>query len=641
MRPSITIHRPIVIALIIVVVGLAAYAPSFSVPFQLDDSPNIRENPLVTQPGLFLHSSDYCSRLPEESDQSVVCKFFKTRFVGYASFAVNHAVHGLDPWGYHAVNFVIHIVNALVVAWLVILTFRTPVMRNSISESGIKWMALAVGLFFVSHPLQTQAVTYIVQRFASLATSFYLLSVTLYVKWRLAVVEKSAEKRNGSWWFYGASLLSAVLGMWTKEIAFTAPLAATLYEGMFFEGAWKRRIVGLLPLISTMALIPLNLLHAGNAPGEMLGEMQDVTRLFSTLSRPEYLWTEMRVMMTYLRLLAIPVGQNLDYDYPVSHSFFSGPVLLSFACIVLLLGLGMYWHVRSRTVTARLYRLASFGVLWFFLALLVESSVIPIVDVIFEHRVYLPSVGFFVAAVVLCYGIVDRARKRGISARPMAAVALACVVILFAGLTHARNKVWQSDVSLWEDVVKKSPGKSRGYNNLGRAYFAANKINDAIHMYEKALRLDSRNYQALNNLGMAYYTLGSYERAAAAYRAAIYVMPGAPVVHNNLGMAYFQLGQLEESEKSYSLAVSLDPFYAQAYNNRGAVYGRRKEYNRAIEDFSRAISIAPGFAGYYLNRGVAYASMGAAIKASADYQAACERGNEQGCISLRMLQGRM
>ncbi|HWR58589.1 MAG TPA: hypothetical protein VN328_06845, partial [Thermodesulfovibrionales bacterium] len=427
-------------AVLICLVCFLSYSNTFNVPFQFDDLHNISEKPYVRDINMFFD--------PSRSSQD---SSFVMRSVAYITFAVNYWIHGNDVVGYHILNTAIHLLNGFLVYFLVLLTFRTSCLgseklkvKNEKAEQGPEdpspftfhlshLFPLAVALLFVSHPVQTQAVTYIVQRLASLATLFYLLSLLMYIKWRLGQQEpgdrsqetevgsqqskartRDSRLKTGSYYFL--SLISAVLAMKTKEIAFTLPLVIALYEFMFFGGGLKKRILYLVPLLLTMLIIPLGLISIGKPTGEIIGDVSDATKVGTDISRWDYLFSEFRVIVTYIRLLFFPVNQNLDYDYPVYHSFSDPNVFLSFLLLVSIFGLGVYLAYRSwfmahrkrlqanetltpdNELSAMSYqRLIAFGIFWFFITLFVESSVIPIADVIFEHRLYLPSVGFFIA----------------------------------------------------------------------------------------------------------------------------------------------------------------------------------------------------------------------------------------------------
>ncbi len=406
--------------LLIAVIGFIAYSNTFHVPFVFDDVYQIKGNQMIRDLNNLLLALKGHAFPPDQ--------YNPRRFVGYLSFALNYKFGGVDVEGYHLTNLFIHIANAVLVYFFVQLTFKTPYFNKAgIRDQGLgtgqgkqnpgtggpaavygpqspipnpqpptpAFVALFSALLFVSHPLQTQAVTYVVQRLASLATLFCLLSLVLYINGRLA------SRQAGKLVSYVLALISAVLAMKTKEIAFTLPLLIILYEVTFFAAPLKKKLLFLLPVALTLIIVPISVMHSGRPLGELLSDLSENTRVQSAVPRWDYLMTEMRVVTTYIRLIFVPVNQNLDYDYPIYHSLFTPSVFLSFVFLLSLFGLGVYLlsssHARRMKdpELAPYHRLIGFGILWFFITLSVESSFIPIVDVIFEHRVYLPSRRFF------------------------------------------------------------------------------------------------------------------------------------------------------------------------------------------------------------------------------------------------------
>jgi len=481
-------------------------------------------------------------------------------------------------------------------------------------------IALFTALLFACHPIQTQAVTYIAQRFASLATLFFLLSLVTYARSRIPSAAGRSNNRALIW--YGVSLLSAVLAMKTKEIAFTLPVVIALYEFLFLEGSLKKRILLLLPFLLTMAIIPLNLLATSKPLGEVLRDVSEATRLQTTVSRGEYLVTEFTVIVTYLRLLFFPVNQNLDYDYPLFKSFFMPEVVFSALLLSLIIGTGIYLLYRDRRSHHGVGRLAAFGIFWFFITLSVESSLIPIADVIFEHRLYLPSVGFFLTCTSALFWGVDRLRNRWAKAEQVVVIALAAAVIVLAGLTYARNTVWQSEVSLWNDVISKSPLKARGYNGLGLAYFNKGRYDRAIEAFARAIELYPTYGVAYNNIGNSYFRTGVYDRAIEAQTEAIALEPNNAIFRDNRGLSYAGIGSYDLATADFAKAIALDPSYAKSYHNLGYVYHKKGLYRPAIEEYTKAIALDPGNAVFRSNRGSAYAAIGDYERAIEDQTAA-------------------
>ena len=589
--------NPLVHGALIIMLSLAAYSNTFHVPFQFDDPRSISDVPFVRD----IH------QFPNP--------LMLQRAVGFFTFALNYWLHGTDVAGYHIVNLVIHIINAFLVYALVVLSFRTSILQRSSLIRYATHIALFAALLFACHPIQTQAVTYIAQRFASLATLFFLLSLVAYVRSRLPLGATTLNRQSLTW--YGVSLLAAVLAMKTKEIAFTLPVVITLYEFLFLEGAIKKRVLLLLPFLLTMTIIPLNLLGTARPLGDVISDISEVTRLQTTVPRGEYLYTELTVIVTYLRLLFFPVNQNLDYDYPLFVSFLMPEVVLSFLVLALILGTGVYLLYRDRRSPGT-GRLTAFGIFWFFITVSVESSVIPIADVIYEHRLYLPSVGFFLACMSAVFWGVDRLRYRWAKVERAVVIFLAGAVIAFTGMTYARNTVWLTEVSLWKDVISKSPQKARGYNGLGLAYFNKGVYDKAIEAFARAIEIHPAYGVAYNNIGNSYFRTGLYDKALEAQNKAIALEPDNAIFRDNRGLTYSAIGSYDRAIADFTEAIKLDPSYAKSYHNLGFVYHKKGLYRQAIEEYTRAIAMDPGNAVFRSNRGSAYAATGQYEKAIVD-----------------------
>lgn len=615
-RVKILLRSPVFHCAISVAVCLLAYSNTLHVPFHLDDAPNILEKFYVRDLRSFFFPSGGRPFVPDSA--------FSLRKIGYFTFALNYWLDGDRVSGYHAVNILIHCINALLVYWLVALSFRTPVVGNTALRKSSGMIALFSALLFASHPVQTQAVTYVVQRFASLATLFYLLSLATYIKSRLVYTSSASWRRALPW--YSCSFLSAILAMYTKEIAFTLPLAVVLYEFLFFKGGAKKRFLIVVPYLLTMGIIPLELLGAPRGIGELLGDVKVVTRAASPLSRMEYLATELRVIVTYTRLLLFPIHQNLDYDYPVFRSFIDGEILLSFTFLAVLAGLGVYLAHRDRRLSSGT-TMISFGIFLFFVALSVESSIIPITEVINEHRLYLASGGAFIALSSSFFLIAQKTRN-DFAVRACVLI-LAVAVLFLSGLTYERNKVWQSGVTLWGDVVQKSPGKARGHLNLGVELRAIGKVREAIEQYKLAIRLKPDYAEAYNNLGVAYKELGRMDEAMEQYKSAIRLQPEFAEAYNNLGIVYWETGSAEDAIQQYRKAISLDGGLANAHTNLGVVYWKLGWIHQAIEQYQIAIEVRPDLADAFNNLGVIYASLGWLDKAIENFDLAVKKNPDR------------
>ena len=479
---------------LICLVGVIAYSNSFDCSFHFDDIPVIQDN----------------SAIRSLSHIQAWWGFIPSRPLGTLSFALNYHFNQLAVWGYHLVNLAIHLVNALLVWWLVMLTMTTPVMRIQPLSRHKETMAFFAALLFVSHPLATQSVTYIVQRYASLATLFYLLSLALYIKGRLG-----EDKNTRVSFFYAGSLLCAVLGILTKEVVFTLPFALILYEYSFIRtDTWKIELkdkniqlpIAMLVIFLVFFFVNFSLQIFNTVP-----PLPDQGYDYPITGR-EYLLTQFRVILTYIRLFIVPVNQNLDYDYPLSHSLFEWQTLLGLISLTGILVLGI--------LLFRKYRLLSFGIIWFFLTLSVESSIIPISqNVIFEHRTYLPGLGFFLVLTgIVFYFLQDRSKRVGWAI-------LLLIVLTNTILTYERNKVWANEYTLWADCLKKSPDKPRPLSNYGAALADSGQASEALTYYDKAIKLNPHYYRAYYNRGAAYDALGNYKQAITDFDRAIEINP--------------------------------------------------------------------------------------------------------------------
>ncbi len=565
--------------LIIITLGFVIYSNSFNNGFHFDDM-------------FFILNK---AQIRDLSDLSAIWNAHShpARFIGFLSFALNYHFHQYNVFGYHVVNWLIHIANGLMVWWLVHLLFRTDRLKSDPLRIYVSWTSLLAALIFISHPLQTQAVTYITQRFASLATLFYLLSVCTFLKARL-----SSSRLSGVW--FALCAVSALAGMFTKQIVFTLPLTIILIELIFVKPKqinW--RLIGMVALF--LLIVPgifsfradqfLNIKH--------MSESHEGDHLTSGI----YFLTQLRVLITYLRLLVVPVGQNLDYDYPAITDIFDPRVWICFLALSALFVAGLS-NLRRRP-------LIGFGILWFFVTISVESTFITIKNVIFEHRLYLPMIGVSLVAV---FGLLTAVKR----IRPVITV-FAVVIVLFSVLTYQRNFIWRDSITLWTDVVQKSPNKARPWVSLGIAYIQQDKYETAYEHLTRALEINPKEYKALNNLGLIYARRGEFKTAVDYYDQAIAVNPRSPVTLNNRGDAYRNLGEDLKAFEDFNQAVSLNPYYAEAFVNRGVFYGRRDQRQNALEDFNQAIRLNPTLPEPYNNRGIVYQQMNELDKAERDF----------------------
>jgi len=592
-RATILALNPWIHVALLVTASLLPYSGSLRAPFTFDDQRCIVDNPAI-------RSFEYFTSPASGRPAGVLCGT-GPRIVGLFSFAVNYAIGGIDVTGFHVFNLAVHLACTLLVYAFIRLTIRTPAFRKprtelaSMAGSG-PLIALLAALLFACHPVQTQAVTYVTQRFTSLATMLYLLSSVLYVRFR-----NGTGGAPGRFALYVGSVLAAVLAMFTKEIAFTLPFALALHEPMFGEGKRRTRWLSLAPFFATLVIIPFTIL-APTGGATTLTAVDDTLRGLVTntrLSRFEYVTTQIPVTSTYLRLLLLPVGQNLDYDHPIHRSLLDPEVVLSGSIVLAIVAFGVWLFLRSRYPQSRWgpeFRLASFGIGWFFLNLTLEATAVPLPDVIFEHRLYLPSVGFFLAIAALVVILRDKLRASlPLAARAVVPLFMACVAAL-TWATYARNAIWSDPVLLWEDVAAKSPRKPRAFIELGALHAKSGNLDEATLAIENAIRVAPDLADPYNTLGVIRKREGRTAEAMQNYQTALRLRPDFAEVHNNIGILLSSGATSEEAAAEFQEAIRLKPDYAEAHNNLGVLRARQGRWSDAIREFEAALRINPSHA---------------------------------------------
>jgi len=598
---------PLAASLLIILLTIIIYVPAIKAPFVLDDEINIIRNAR-------LHN--FTGFWPP----------LGSRYLAYLSFALNYTVGGLNTFGYHLVNLVIHILSAMTLYGLVRSLFRTPAMGGRAEKGGdsalANHIALLTALIFTAHPLNTQAVIYITQRFTSMAALFYLLSLYLYLKWRLA------EKGPFSLLFYVLSILTAIMAAKTKEISFTLPFVIVLAEYVFFTepGRWinKKRLYYLIPYAIVLILIPLSILGPelglwGLKRGADAGftRIQQVIDL-KELSPYSYLMTQFTVVPKYIKLLFIPFPLNLDYDYPLYHSFFSLKVMAGFVLLLFIFTVSLFTASFARRRHRPLLLIAMAGLLWFFITLSIESTVIPIRDVIFEHRMYLPGAGLALALSVLIVDILRRGKKQAFGR----AVLITAIIITtpLTVIALGRALVWSDAVRLNEDIVRKSPNKARAHNNLGALYATKGQLDKAIIEFRKTIDIESDSSGPHKNLARALYGKGDISGAVREYKAAIRANPGAFEAHQALAFIYRGKGLYAESEKEYKIILSLVPWNIKARNNLANIYVVQERLMEAISEYKNILMRKPGYIEVYYNLGFALEKAGHTEEALYNYK---------------------
>jgi len=575
---------------LIVLAALAAYYNSFGGVFAYDDQGAIVENPTIRQ--LWPIWPVLCPPCNGETVGGRPLLNF--------SLAINFAISGLDVWSYHVTNLVIHIAAALLLFGILRRTFLLPALRGRFGKAAT-WLALASALIWTVHPLQTESVTYVVQRAESLAGLFYLLTLYCVIRGVGTVPFfaagnpaplTTAPGENGDcpprpqivW--YVAAILACLLGTACKEILITAPLIVLLYDRTFlagsFAGAWRRRWGLYVGLAATWVLLVYLVISTGLIIRQ------------SELGAPDalsYARSQPGVILHYLRLSVWPNPLSMSYLWPVANTL--GQILPG-AIVVGLLLAATLWGLASRKAWGFLGA-------WFFVILAPTSSIMPLNQLVHEHRMYLSLAAVAVLAVAGGYAFWDRRLPRPAQpgSRTMVlrwaapGVAWAAVLLALGHATAVRNWDYRSAITIWQDAVGKWPNHFVAQYNLGTALVAVGRTGEAVEHFQQAVRLKPAFAEAHNNLALALADTGRTHEAIAQYREALRLRPDYAAAHNNLGSALAIVGRTEEAIEHCREAVRLKPGFAEAHNNLAVSLAAIGRLDEAIQHYQQALRLKP------------------------------------------------
>jgi Flp pilus assembly protein TadD len=552
--------------LVLIVAGLLAYHNSFTGPFIFDDAPSIRENPTIR------HLWPIWRPLSPPRWATV-----DGRPIVNLSLAINYALGGLDVRGYHVLNLTIHILAGLTLFGIVRRTLLQPRLRERFGAVANE-LALAVAVLWTVHPLQTESVTYVIQRCESLMGLFCLLTLYCFIR--------GAESPRPHVW-YGLCLTACALGMASKEVMVAAPLIVLLYDWVFvassFRELWRRRAalyVGLAATWLILAVLVVTTPHANTGLG------------IRGLTPWDYLKTEAGVIVYYLRLCFWPHPLVIDYfDWPIARSLKDG--LVPGIVVAGLLG-ATAWAFRHRP------RLAFLGAC-FFLILAPTSSILPSLgEVAAERRMYLPLAAVVTMVVI---GIHAWAGRQSLPVFLGLAVGLGF-------LTVQRNQDYRSEIAIWADTVAKRPENPRAHSNLGNPLLDAGREREALEHYEQALRIKPDYALAHYDLGLMLWRAGKTREAVEHWEQALRLEPDLAAAHYTLGVALIQAGQTNEAMQHWEQTVRIDPDDAEAHNDLGSALLIAGRIPEAIKHYEQALRIRPDYAEAHRNLGLALEQMG-------------------------------
>jgi tetratricopeptide (TPR) repeat protein len=587
-----------------------AYSNTFDVPWQLDDYGNILGNPKVhaQYPHLSTVTEPFVS-------------FFEdghlNRPLALTTFALNWYLGKDNPFGYHVVNLAIHILTAYFLFLTLLALFKTPRLEGIYTRQQVAFVSLLAAALWAVNPIQVQAVTYIVQRMASMCGLFYILSIYLYVKARLS---KIINKRSVL--LYAASCLSILAAFFTKENAVLVPVTLLLIEATFFHdiGLKKVRLTFLgiaLALGIVTVIVGAIVFYNGNP----LAVLDYKARLFSPLER---LLTQPRILLFYLTLIFYPAPNRLSlvHDIDVSTSFFHPwTTLPSIIVVFALVGYAIY--------KLKKWPILSFAILFFFLNHVIESSIIPL-ELIFEHRNYLPAMFLFWPVAVGLERLIGFYRSKN-SVVYYGLVAF--VPLLLVGMAtgaFVRNIDWSSEKFLWEDTMHKAPRSSRPIQNLALTHYQYIGDHDtALVLYHRALGRQYYNTvqegRIWNNIASIHHFRGDFQQAAQYWQKSVEKTPGSINLRYRLALTLIKLDRLDEALSQLNRILSNQPRYVPGLNLKGVILWKQNQPREALLLFRNCIRLAPRNGRLLINIGASFHSLGDYRRAELFFKEALRR----------------
>jgi tetratricopeptide (TPR) repeat protein len=576
----------------IVLAVLAAYSDSFRSPFIFDDE--------------FFVTQRSAQRL-----WPIWPTLTGSRPVVPLTLALNCCLGGSGTTGYHVFNVAVHLLAALTLFGVIRRTLRLPLLTGRFDEKTGMALAFCAALIWALHPLQTGAVTYIIQRMESLMALFYLVTLYCFIR--------AAESPNPVAW-HVAAIAACTLGMGSKEVMVSAPLIVLLYDRTFVAGSFRealRRRWGLyVGLAATWLILARSVLDAFGPSAQSAGfNLPGVTSL-------QYAQSELGVILHYLRLAFWPVGLCLDYDWPIAKSVAD---IAPGAIVVGFLLAATVWALVRRPMWG-------FAGALFFLVLAPTSSIMPIKDLAFEHRMYLPLTAVTTVVVVTIYLIgrrlarhlagMDRARR--LLALGSATALISSSAAALGTATWLRNADYRTAISIWQDTAFKRPENSRAWSNLAHACISSDRFEMALWCSNKAIKLKRDYADAYDNRGVACANTGHLAAAVKSFENAIAYRERFTTAYEDLIDAYLRGGHTSLALSVCNREVAAAPDAATAWFKRGLVRFTSGDTAGAVEDYEKAIALDPEYAEACYNLAGAFVCMGRPRDALRNYNRAID-----------------
>jgi len=515
---------------------------------------------------------------------------FTSTFVGnyqpltILSYALEYHFFGLHPKIYHATNLALHVVNAILVFWLVMV-----ISKKRISVS------LITALLFSLHPLRVESVSWVASRKDVLYSFFLLMALISYL-------EYVTQRKRG---LYLLSFLLFLASLLSKATGAILPFLLCVTDYVLRRRFDRKLVMEKVPFF-VVALIFAHIAVGAQhgALGKELVFSYRILVIFYGLAL--YAWNTF-----------FPFHLSAIYPYPPRDAFFYG---VSCASLIFISLMSSYAFKARRSI-----RKIIFGLLFTLVSIAPVLQFIPVgFAVIADRYTYLPSIGVSYVVAVLCMRSYCAPWKHMFRVRMLHVIAIAIALCVYSTATFMRVKVWANGVTLFSDVLRHYPNLSIAYSNRGAAYVDRGEIDKAIADCDRSIMLDPRSPGAYNNRGLAYAKKGDHARAIEDFTRSIAIDPTYYQAYSNRGSVHDQQGDHKNAIIDYTKAVQLHPDLTEGYNNRGLAYANEGDIEKALIDYDTAICIKPVFAEAWYNRGIAYHKKGELEKALRDFNRAIE-----------------
>ncbi len=507
----------------------------------------------------------------------------------YTSFRLEYALWGLHPEGYHWVNILLHVANALLI-WRLLAALRVPGA----------WLAAAI---FALHPVQVESVAWITERKNVLMGFFFLLALLAWVKF----VEASSRQR---WKFYGLAFVFYALALFSKTTACTLPAALLLILWLKEKRINWSRLVQIAPFVALgigMGLVTLwwERYHQGTQ-GELFA-----------IGLPERFLVASRALWFYAGKLLWP--GNLVFSYPRWTISAGKPLeyvwLLATVSLAALIYFARRHLGRGPEIAALFFGATLSPVLGFIMLYTFRYSFVA------DHYQYLASIGPLALAAAGITGAFDLLGKR----KRFLQGAFYGTLLVSLGLLSWRQCAMYSDSdTLWWTTISKNPDSWMAHNNIAISLAHKGRVQEAIDHYDKALELNPGYGEAHYNLANSLLLLGRVEEAVAHYEKALEINPNNARAHYNLAAVLVRSGRMDAALDHYNKVLEIDPNHAAAHNNLGAAFVRLGREDEAVAHFLKALELRPNSAETHYNLGNFLLQKGRLDEAIAHYNKALE-----------------